>query len=53
MTAATVPAGNRSARGFALPLRRCGRFALRLAGPAPWTLHAVEIETRTEGTRRR
>ena len=53
VTAAAVPAGHRSARGFALPLRRCDRFALRLTGPAPWTLHGVAVETRTEATRRR
>ena len=52
-TAATVPAGHRSVRGFPLPLRRCDRFALRLTGPAPWTLHGLAIETRTEATRRK
>ena len=53
VTAAAVPAGHRSARGFALPLRRCDRFSLRLTGTAPWTLHGLAVETRTEGTRRR
>ena len=53
IAAATVPAGHRSARGFPMPLRRCDRFALRLTGPAPWTLHGLAVETRTEGTRRR
>jgi hypothetical protein len=53
VTAATVPAGHRSVRGFPLPLRRCDRFSLRLTGPAPWTLHGLAIETRTEGTRRK
>lgn len=53
VTAAAIPAGNRSARPFGLPLRRCGRVSLRLSGPAPWTLRGVEAETRAEPTRRR
>ena len=37
-------AADTAAGCLTLPLRRCDRFALRLRGPAPWSLDAAELE---------
>ena len=53
-TVATLPAsapGRAAAVG--VPIRRCRRMSLRLSGSAPWTLRALEIETRTERKNRK
>ena len=53
-TVATLPAsapGRAAAVG--VPIRRCRRLSLRLSGGAPWTLRALEIETRTERKNRK
>lgn len=40
-------------RALALPTRRHHRMAVRLSGPAPWTLHALGFETRAGNANRR
>ena len=43
-TAGDFSASGTGAASFSVPLRRCDRFALRLTGPAPWTVRALEVE---------
>lgn len=51
--AATLPAGDGTADALAVPIRRCGRFSLRLSGAAPWRLKALDFELRSEAKPRK
>ena len=52
-TAAALPAGGRADRNTPVPIRRCGRFALRLSAAGAWKLYALQVETRAERTNRK
>ena len=51
-TAAVISPGSQSARYLPVPVRRCGRFALRLRCPGAWTLRAMAVEVRARGGNR-
>ena len=52
-TAATIPAATGKAVSYVpVPIRRCDRFRVKLSTTGAWKLYGMEIETRTERTRR-
>jgi len=52
-TAAVLPAGDLAGRNTPVPIRRCGRFGLRLSAAGAWRLYALQIETRAQRTNRK